>query len=148
MLFRSLRIQLKHILWPLRQCQQKQFQFVLESNYGEFFTHQLNERKEFHYPPFYRLIEFQFVDKNLDVVNNGATVFTQQLRERFGDSVLGPEFPPVARIRNNYHKKTLLKTERNSSHREIRKFLHGILENFRSIEAFRRLRVLINVDPY
>jgi primosomal protein N' (replication factor Y) (superfamily II helicase) len=124
------------------------FQFVLETNYTEFFIQQINERKEFHYPPFYRLIEFEFVDKNLDLVNNGAAIFSQHLREQFGSSVLGPEFPAIARIRNNYHKKTLLKTERNASHLEIRKKIHGILEEFRSVDTFKRLRVLINVDPY
>ena len=123
------------------------FDFVTRNDFVGFFHQQIIEREQFHYPPFCRLIEFVFLDRNVEVVNKGAEIFTKLLRDKFGQAVLGPEFPPVSRIRDNFHKKSLLKIPRNSSHREVRTILHQILSEFKSIPEFQRFRININVDP-
>ena len=121
--------------------------YVLHHDYKNFYRQQIEERKEFAYPPFFRLIEFVFLDKDISIVNEASHYFTEGLKAIFGIRVLGPEFPVIARIRGQYHKRTLLKVERNFSIQKIREEIFRLLNEFKSHSKFKRVRVNVNVDP-
>jgi primosomal protein N' (replication factor Y) (superfamily II helicase) len=121
--------------------------FLLRNDYIAFYKAQLTERKAFNYPPFFRLIEFTFIDRDINMVNNGADFFTKELKAIFRDKVLGPEFPIVSKIRNQFHKKTLLKVEREFSPQKVREEINRIIHEFKTHEIFKKMRVMVNVDP-
>ena len=66
----------------------------------------------------------------------------------FKDQVLGPEFPPVARIRNQYHKNILIKMAPNQSISKTKEAILKIKNSFMSVKDFRPIRVILNVDNY
>ena len=53
------------------------------------------------------------------------------LRQLFNPYVLGPEFPPVSRIRNQYHKNILLKIPEKQSLNKTKEALLSSVNNLR-----------------
>ncbi len=123
-------------------------QQVSVNDFEAMFVEQLEERRQYQYPPFFRLIKFTFKHKDYTRVNTSADWFATSLQNVFGKFVLGPEFPPVARIRNQYHKNVLLKIPQNQSLDKTKDVIRKIRKTFASIKDFSGVRVLINVDNY
>ncbi|MDF2438302.1 MAG: priA [Bacteroidota bacterium] len=119
---------------------------VIANDYLSMYTNQLLDRKNFNYPPFYRLIEITLIHKDQNMVNASAKALADDMKHHFGNRVLGPEFPIVARIRNLYHKNILLKVERDASVAQAKKILSELLVNFKNSD-FKSVRVQIDVDP-
>ena len=66
------------------------------------------------------------------------------MRLVFKDNVLGPEFPVVSRIRNQYHKNILLKIPHNQSLVKTKSVSSEKLKmSFSSTKDFRAARLLI-----
>ncbi|GIM54100.1 replication restart helicase PriA [Capnocytophaga cynodegmi] len=125
-------------------------QQVLHNNFKEMFQNQIKERKEFHYPPFVRLIKITFKHSDFNKVNEGAEWFAEALRQGFSQQqllqVLGPEFPLVSRIRNEYIKDILVKIPPEISVESVKKYILRTEISFQSIANFRSVRVIFNVE--
>ena len=122
---------------------------VISHNYQEMYDTELLIRKNFYYPPFYRLIKITVVHHQRDLVDVGSDVFAKQMTKLFGSkSVLGPEFPVVARVRNLYHKVIMIKVDRKFSINEVKHRMNEEIEVFSSDQQFKKLRLLIDVDPF
>ena len=79
------------------------FDYVLNSaNIDDFYSWQLAERKQFNYPPFTKLIKILVLHKDKHEVDFAANELCNYLKTTFASNVLGPEFPFVHKIRNNY----------------------------------------------
>jgi primosomal protein N' (replication factor Y) len=79
-------------------------------------------------------------------VEEGASWFAKSLRMLFDREVLGPEFPPVARVRNQYHKQILLKIPPGQSLPKTKNSIKRIEQSFNAISRFRSIRMIYNVD--
>jgi primosomal protein N' (replication factor Y) len=122
-------------------------QEVIANDYLSMYTNQLLDRKDFNYPPFYRLIEITIIHKDINMTNVSAKFLADELKRHFKNRVLGPEFPIVSRIRNLYHKTILLKIERDASVVQVKKIVSELLIKFKSNADYRSVRVQIDVDP-
>ncbi|MFI2742417.1 primosomal protein N' [Zhouia sp. PK063] len=118
------------------------------NKFEDMFTDQLNDRKQFKYPPFYRLIKITFKHKNYNTLNEGADWFAIGLRNMLKQQVLGPEFPPVSRIRNEYLKNVLIKIPPKQSLVKTKEAIFRIHKSFAAIPQYRGIRVIFNVDNY
>ena len=76
------------------------------------FNSQIHERKNFKYPPYYRLIKITLKHKEAELLNKATAEFAFMLRKSFDKRVLGPEFPMVSKIKNLFLKDILLKIEK------------------------------------
>ncbi len=121
-------------------------QNVVQNDYLTMYINQLLDRKNFNYPPFYRLIEITVIHKDVDMVNAAAKYLADELKQYFKQRVLGPEFPIVSRIRNLYQKNILLKIEREASVIQAKKIIAELLIHFKAGE-YKSVRVQIDVDP-
>jgi primosomal protein N' (replication factor Y) len=110
------------------------------------FKEQLYEREQYHYPPVNRIIRITFKHKDYNKVGEAAAWFGQALRNVFDTGVLGPEFPPVSRIRNQYIKNILLKIARGQSPIKTKNSIKRIEKSFNAISMFKSVRVIYNVD--
>ncbi len=120
---------------------------VSENNYSEMYKEQLEERYQYQYPPFYKLIKFTIKSKDYSKTNDAADWIAKALATVFKEHVLGPEFPPVARIRNEYYKNILIKIPPKQSLGKTKRHIHKILTSFKAIGIWRGVRVITNVDP-
>jgi primosomal protein N' (replication factor Y) len=123
-------------------------QQVSLNKYQEMYTEQINDRYNFKYPPIYRLIKITLKHKDYNRVNTSADWFAKSLKMVFKENVLGPEFPPVSRIRNQYHKNILVKIPNKQSLSKTKEAIIKINNSFSSVKDFRAVRVILNVDNY
>ena len=123
------------------------------NKYDDMFSDQLNERRQYKYPPFYRLIKITFKHRDYNKVNDATEWFSKSLKNVFRDphgywDVLGPEFPPVSRIRNEYLKNVLIKVSPKQSIKQSKDIIKKISKSFNAIAGYRSVKVIINVDNY
>lgn len=123
-------------------------QQVSTNDYHKMFEEQTYQRRIYKYPPYYRLIKITLKHKDYIRVNEGADWLKTALYQVFKDHVLGPEFPPVPRIRNLFHKNILIKIPNEQSIKKTKLILSKIRKSFSSTKAFRSVRVVVNVDNY
>jgi len=122
-------------------------QYVQTNNFAELYKSQIMERQQFMYPPFARLVLLTLRHKNVEIINEAAAKLAADLRNTFGQRVLGPEFPPVARIQSYYLKNILVKIERNKPLSKAKEMLVQCVENFKLTDNFKSITVIFNVDP-
>lgn len=90
-------------------------QQVTTNNYDGMFKEQFYEREQFKYPPLVRLIKITLKDKDFNKLNEASEWISGSLRNVLGVQILGPEYPPVARIRRDYLKNVMIKIPREQS---------------------------------
>ncbi len=120
---------------------------VTENDYEAMYRKQIAERREFHYPPFTRLIKVSMLHTREDYLDEAANELTRRIRKLFPEKVLGPEYPLVARIRNQYIKNTLVKCSRGQHLMADKKKLVDVSEKFRQENKWKAVKVVFNVDP-
>jgi primosomal protein N' (replication factor Y) (superfamily II helicase) len=121
-------------------------QQLQQYDYDSMFSVQLKQREEFHYPPFMRLIRFELKHKNFSALQEAANWFSQALHNQF-PQVLGPQSPPVGRIRNQFLIQILLKLPASQSAAPAKEQLMRICKRFEQIPAFRSVKLAIDIDP-
>ncbi len=126
----------------------KILQQVSNNDYVSMYDEQLDERYNYKYPPIYRLIKITLKHRDYNKVNDGAEWLAKLLRQLFAQHVLGPEFPPISRIRNQYHKNILIKIPKNQSLKKTKEAILKARNSFLSIKDFRPIKVILNVDNY
>ena len=112
------------------------------------FNEQLQERANFKYPPFYRLLKITFKHRDYNKVERSSEWFAKSLRQTFKQHILGPEFPPVSRIRNMYLKHVMIKIPQQQNLQKTKEVLLKINSSFQAISDFKGVRVIFNVDYY
>ncbi len=121
---------------------------VIDNNYEEMYANQILERRNFRYPPFYRIVLLTLSHTDPRKVNEAAAFLARQLKSVFpAESVLGPEFPPVARIKAQYLKNIMVKLSRSSRFVNEKNQLRNIVHQYSIDPVWKKVRLKINVDP-
>ncbi len=120
---------------------------VVNNDFQNMFNRQLHEREKFKYPPFYRLIIIRMRHKKSDILNEGANIFTKDLRAKYGNLVYGPEYPVVGRIRNYFIKQTMLKMPRNADIASIKQEIYKSVIVTKRIAGVKSVIFQFDVDP-
>lgn len=120
---------------------------VIDNDYAKTYKDIIQERINFKYPPFYRLIEIRLKHKDYHVLNAASAKLADQLRTHFGELVLGPEYPIVSRIKNLYLKHILIKTKKTNQLGKAKSELKEILDQFNKDKSFTGVYIIIDVDP-
>jgi len=123
-------------------------QQVMTYNYNAFYEAQLSERRQYGYPPHLRMIRITFKHKNFDTVNKASEWFANVLKQSYQGVILGPAFPPIARVRNLFQKQVLLKFEGNVSRKNIKALLLQSQKSFEAVSGFKSVRLFFDVDPF
>jgi len=89
-------------------------QFVQQHNYKGMFEEELTKRKQFSYPPFSRLILLTFKHKMKEIVESAAYEFSNALKNKYANYLVGPAEPVINRVRNQFLIELLLKLPRDS----------------------------------
>lgn len=122
-------------------------QKVMEHDFDGFAVNEIVERRNFHYPPFYRLIYFTLKHKDVNLLNEASAEFAKLLKQVFFERVDGPEFPPIARIQNFYQKEIRLKIEQSANPQKIKERIKELTDQFFSVPKYKSVRLNPDVDP-
>ena len=123
-------------------------QQVSTNNYIEMFNEQMNDRYNFKYPPVYKQIKVTLKHKDYNRVETASIWYAKSLRQVFKENILGPEAPPIARIRNQFHKNILVKIPKQQSLAKTKEAIIKINNSFLSVKDFRSVKVILNVDNF
>jgi primosomal protein N' (replication factor Y) len=123
-------------------------QYVIQDDLKLFYNNQLLERKQYHYPPYSRLIQLSVTAKDVNLVNNMSEELAKRLRGTFAKDLLGPQFPLVSKIKNNYYKRIILKIDKSLGPQNVRHILNTEINNLHQNYREENFRVQIDVDPY
>lgn len=122
---------------------------VIDNDYKKCYTREIQERREFYYPPFYRLIKITLKHKKEETLHRGGDFFSKIVKGKLGNRVIGPAIPGIPRVRNYYLLDMLIKLERQSDLlRDTKRFLLDTVDNLHREKGFSSIRVNIDVDPY
>ncbi|SHG24168.1 replication restart helicase PriA [Flagellimonas flava] len=121
-------------------------QQVTTNDYAKMFAEQYYEREQFKYPPLVRIIKLTLKDKDFNKLNEASEWFATSLRNVLGSQILGPEYPPVARIRRDYLKNILIKMPKNQSIGQTKNSIKRIQKSFNAISKYKSVRLVYNVD--
>ena len=122
-------------------------QYVVHNDYPTFFKELLDERREFHYPPFYHLVYVYLKHRDENIVNTAGLELGSRLRDIFGARVLGPDKPAVARVKTLSIRKIVLKLENGIDYPRVRQYLRGALDAMMKDKRYGALQVYYDVDP-
>lgn len=123
-------------------------QQVVANNYAQMYADEMEERKQFNYPPFTRLIFINVKHKDANILNIAAQQLANSLKAQLGNRILGPEQPLVARIRNYYIKQIIIKTEKSAPIQKVKTVLKDTIRIFNAQKDFKSVITQIDVDPY
>jgi primosomal protein N' (replication factor Y) len=122
---------------------------VIRNDYKELYLTEIEERKGFKYPPFYRIIQMDIKHRDAEKLYHQAEYLAVELRKHFGERVIGPEYPLISRIRNFYIKSIMLKFERDSiSIVKVKAVIRDVIQEFQTTKLSKGCIVQPNVDPY
>ncbi|CAA0167968.1 Primosome factor n' (replication factor Y) [Tenacibaculum maritimum] len=123
-------------------------QQVSTTNYAAMYKEQLQERWQYHYPPYYRLIKITLKHKDYVKVDRGINWLARAFQNVFRENVLGPTAPAVSRIRNQYIKNLVIKIPPKQSLGKTKKEVQKIKNTFEAIGEFRAIRFILDIDAY
>lgn len=123
-------------------------QKVIKNDYVSMYKQELTERQTFEYPPYFRLIKLTLKHRDFEKLKDGSMWLYQSLKNTLGLPVLGPEEPPVSRIRNEYIRTILIKIPTNKNLKAVKSIITKNLNSFDAIAPYRSIRVGVNVDFY
>lgn len=120
---------------------------VIANDYEGMVGGQLAERQMFHYPPYYRLVYVYLKNRNETLLDLMAQTMASKLRTVFGNRVLGPDKPPVARVQTLFIRKIVVKIETSAPMARARKLLLQVQKEMIAEDRFKSLIVYYDVDP-
>ncbi len=120
---------------------------VVHNDYASFYNDLLEERRAFHYPPFYHLINVYLRHKQEKVCQQASMELGQTLRSWFGERVLGPDKPAVARVKTLSIRKIVLKLENGIDQKKVREYLNFAQGQILRDSRYGGLQVHFDVDP-
>lgn len=120
---------------------------VVHHSYEQMYQTQIQERERYHYPPFTKLVKIQVSHTDAKFNRSAAEFLAAKLRGVFGQRILGPEEPPIARIRNRYLRHIYVKLEKDVSHSKAKLALWQCIDLIEGHKEYKKARVQIDVDP-
>lgn len=120
-------------------------QYVVDTNYEEFYQYEMAERKLFNYPPYCRLLSIFVKHADIYATSNAVNELTHHLRVVFGNRVLGPDNPPVAKIQHVHIKKIMIKIEMQASFETAKHKIQQLIDA--TAVNHKRVRFVVDVDP-
>jgi primosomal protein N' (replication factor Y) len=121
---------------------------VMEHDFKGFYETEIQERKLFFYPPYYKMIHLTLRNTDERKLNAAAQNLTDKLRVVFKERVVGPEFPVIKRIQNFFIKEIKIKIEKDAPDRKVKEKIQEMIDLFYAEADNKSSRLSIDVDPY
>lgn len=122
-------------------------QQVVSGDFKTFASDLMDERRMFHYPPFYHLVYVYLRFRNESVVESAAIEMASRLRQQFGERVLGPDKPAVARVKTESIRKIVVKLELGIDLALARRCMSVSRTALLQDKRYAAMSVFFDVDP-
>lgn len=129
---------------------QEIFKFISDQDYEGFYTREMQERYQYRYPPYYRLIKIVLKHRDQEVIAKGADKMAGEIR-KFMDKklVLGAHEPMISKIRNYFLREIIVKIPRDSKGLDgLKSKLMDCSLKLKQEKEYKQIIVVFDVDPY
>ena len=120
---------------------------IANNDFKAFYNDTLEERMMFKYPPFYRLIYIYIKHKHEKVAEGAANVLAGRLRSWFGERLLGPDRPSIARVKDLHIRKLMLKLELGLNGNDVREYLRMAQAELLNNKPYAAIQIYYDIDP-
>ena len=120
---------------------------VVRGDTDGFYSELMEERQLFRYPPFYHIINVYLRHKDEPTVTAAAEAMGTLLRRWFGDRVLGPDKPSVAKVKAMNIRKMVVKLENGLDRAKVRLYLNRGKDAVLHDSRYKSVTVYFDVDP-
>nr|WP_246202255.1 primosomal protein N' [Spirosoma agri] len=136
------------VLIQTNSPQQSILQKIIENDYKGLYEEEIQERQDFNYPPFSRLIKLTVRHTDKAISHQAAERLTNELTDMLGSSrVLGPEEPLVERIRNQFLYDILIKIERDKVNvKAVKAYIQERINDILTDKGLRQVSIVADVD--
>ena len=136
------------VLIQVSQVQHPIVQLVQQHDYLGFYKFEIQNRKQFAYPPFSRLLSILFKHKENEIAEEAANHFLHSLTPEIQRTVLGPAQPLVNRVRNKYIWELCVKIATQAGQLQIaKKQLVNYVQLIQAHPRYKTVQIIIDVDP-
>ena len=122
-------------------------QDVLRNDFKGLDQKQMLTRRQFGYPPYYRIVLIRLKHKDYQKLNPAAAELALMLRPIFKQDLLGPEYPVVSRVKNLYIKQMMVKFKRDYNTQKVKELIANQIRLFQQNSDYKSVQVQIDVDP-
>ncbi len=119
---------------------------VVNHDYTAMYREQLEERSLFNYPPYCRLIYVYMKHRDERVLDSLSRDYANLLLKIFGQRILGPDTPPIAKVQMMFIRKIIIKIELSASMAEARKRLREIQKYITTLPQYKSALIYYDVD--
>ena len=119
---------------------------VVNHDYTAMYREQLEERSLFNYPPYCRLIYVYMKHRDERVLDSLSRDYANLLLKIFGQRILGPDTPPIAKVQMMFIRKIIIKIELTASMAEARKRLREIQKYITTLPQYKSALIYYDVD--
>ncbi len=136
------------VLIQTHNPQQPVLQKVIQNDYKGLYEEEIQERQDFGYPPFVRLIKLTVRHTDKAISQQAAERLATELTDALGSTrVLGPEEPLVERIRNQFLFDILVKIERNKVNvKAVKAYIQDRINDILTDKGLRQVSIIADVD--
>ena len=120
---------------------------VVAGDYDAMYLDQMTERRQFAYPPFFRMTFIYMKHRRADTIQLLAEEMMRRLKAIFGQRVLGPDEPPVARVQSLYIRRVMLKLEPTLPRDKVREVLLQTKTELMGNKTYNSAQIYFDVDP-
>ncbi|MBP5339805.1 MAG: primosomal protein N' [Prevotella sp.] len=120
---------------------------VVRNDFPSFFRDLMAERQAFRYPPFCRLIYVYLKHKSDTLADTAGHEMGSRLRQWFGNRVLGPDKPAVAKVKTLCIRKLVIKLENGLDLAQARHYLRLAQQQMLQDKRYASLQIYYDVDP-
>ena len=121
-------------------------QYVASGDYHAMARTELAERKAFGYPPYSHLVRFMLRSSDYELLRRAAHALAINLRQKFGQRVMGPVSSALEMLRGEHRAEIILKIEAGASMRRARELMIQALADVRNDKSFSKVPISVDVD--
>ena len=121
-------------------------QYVASGDYHAMARTELAERKAFGYPPYSHLMRFMLRSSDYELLRRAAHALAINLRQKFGQRVMGPVSSALEMLRGEHRAEIILKIEAGASMRRARELMIQALADVRNDKSFSKVPISVDVD--
>ena len=121
-------------------------QYVASGDYHAMARTELAERKAFGYPPYSHLMRFMLRSSDYELLRRAAHALAINLRQKFGQRVMGPVSSALEMLRGEHRAEIILKIEAGASMRRARELMSEALAAVRNDKSFSKVPISVDVD--
>ena len=132
-----------------RNPDQHIIELIRKGDYHAFYHGEMRERKQYHYPPYTRMIHLLLRSKDKKLTQQAAQTLSNLLKEDLGAGrVLGPQEPLINKIRDKFLMDIFLKIEKKYKMEAVKQLIQKAQLELLKTNEYKSVEVVADVDPY